>query len=185
MPTTLVGPNGVEVKVTAEGELFTHARSQETMGFINQNEGRVWSMPFDAFDPDATDKKWLYIKNESEVVDIHLRHFILRSTVAGTMEVLRVTGTAVAGSAVTLVNHNDNFPTRVPKGIFETGADITGLADGGKYRPIYLVADVERIVNVQHDIILGPGSAMALNWPESTGVFTGAVEFYTHSPLEV
>lgn len=184
MAVVLLGPNGKEVKVSNEGELFTHSRTIETMGFINQHEGHVWTLPFDAFDPDATDKKWLYIKNESEVVDIHMRHFILRSTVAGTMEVLRVTGTAAAGSGVTLVNHNDNFPTRVPKGIFETGADITGLTDGGKYRTIYLVADVERIINVQHDIILGPGSAMALNWPEATGVFTGGIEFFTHSPLE-
>ena len=56
MPTTLVGPNGQTVKVSNEGELFTHSRTIETMAHINQHEGKVWTLPFDALNPDATDK---------------------------------------------------------------------------------------------------------------------------------
>ncbi len=185
MPTTLVGPNGVEVKVSAEGELFTHARSQETMGFINQNEGHVWTMPFDALDPTSDNDVFGYIKNESEVVDLHVRHFDFSSTVAGILEIQRVTGIAVGGTPVVLVNENDNFPTRVPKGIFESGVDITALTDGGVHHFMTLVADVQKHLTVLHDIILGPGSAMALHWVPGTGILTGTIKFYAHSPLEV
>lgn len=184
MPTTLVGPNGREVKVSVDGELFTHSRAQETMGFINQEEGHAWTMPFDALDPTDTDDYFGYIKNESELVNLHVRHFNFSSTVAGILEIQRVTGTPVNGSTVVLVNENDNFPTRVPKGTFESGVNITGLTDAGVHDFMTLVADVESKLTVLHDIILGPGSGLALLWTPNTGILTGTIKLYAHSPLE-
>ena len=53
--------NGLIAGGTKERELPTHARTFEEMLHANSHDGQVWTMPFDARDPDATDKIFGYI----------------------------------------------------------------------------------------------------------------------------
>lgn len=183
MPGELIafGNNGLVAFGTSENELRTHARTIEEMLHANSHDGTVWTMPFDALDPDATDKIFGYIKNESKELNIHCRHFSFLSTVTGWLEIIRVTGTAAGGTKVDLTNDNHSHALETPEGIFESGVDITGLTDGGKHRFIRLIADTQREITIPHDILLGNNGAIGLNWTESTGVLTGTVGFYTHT----
>ncbi len=184
MPEYLIGPNGKIVKVSVDGELFTHSRTNEAMGYINQHDGKVWSMPFDAVDPTDADDYFGYIKNDSKDEDLHLRHFNFHSTVAGFLEIQRVTGTSVNGTSVTLVEENSRFAEETPEGTFESGVNITGLTDGGVHEFIYLEANKWMAHTIAHDIILGRNGSVGLLWTVSTGILTGVVKFYSHSPLE-
>ena len=184
MADYILGANNKLIKATADGELWVHSRNSEEMLYANQHFGQAWTMPFDAFDPDATDKKFCYIQNGSNLVDLHVRHFNFHTTVAGMLEIIRVTGTATSGSGVTLVPENENFALNTPDGIFEDGADIGGLTDAGKHDFMFLETGKSNRLTVLHDIILGKNGAMALNWVPSTGVLTGTVKFYAHAPRE-
>ena len=184
MPDYILGANGQIIKATKEGELWVHSRNSEEMLYANQHDGQAWVMGWDAFDPDATDKIFGYIKNGSNDVDIHVRHFAFETTVAGFLEIIRVTGTATSGTPVVLVAENENFSANTPDGIFEDGTDIGGLTDGGKHDWMYLETGKMNRLTVHHDIILGKNGAIALNWVPSTGILTGTVKFYTHAPRE-
>ena len=184
MAEYILGANGQLIKASRGGELFVHARTSEEMLYANQHTGEAWTMPFDVFDPDATDKKFCYIQNGSNVVDIHIRHIDFYTTVAGFLEVIRVTGTATAGTAVVLVTENENFTGNTPDGIFEDGADIGGLTDVGKHHFMYLETGEVNHLNIPRDSILGKNGAIALNWVPSTGILTGTVKFYAHTPRE-
>lgn len=184
MPGELIafGNNGLVAFGTAENELLVHARTIEEMLHANSHDGQAWTMPFDARNPDATDKIFGYIQNGDGELNIHLRHFAFQTTVAGFIEIIRVTGTAAGGSAVTLTNENHNNALDTPEGTFEAGADITGLTDGGKHEFLYLETGKVNRFTVNHDIVLGKNGAVALNWVPSTGILTGKVVFYTHVP---
>ncbi len=184
MSDTPRGPNGKVIRVSSDGEEFVSARSEEQMLYTNQHEGKTWTMPFDALDPTDTDDIFGYIQNGETGFNLHVRHFRFNSTVAGYLEILRVTGTAVSGSGVTLVNENENFSADTPAGIFESGVNITGLVDGGKHEFIYLPALVTQNITIAHDIILGKNGAIALNWTSATGILTGTVKFFLHKPTE-
>lgn len=184
MPDYIVGANGKLIKASKDGELFTHARTSEEMLYVNQHEGRAWTMPFDALDPTADDDIFGYIQNGDNDLNIHVRHFAFQTTVAGMLEVIGVTGTAVSGVGVTLTAENENFKSDTPAGIFESAVAITGLTDIGKHDFMYLETGKTNRLTVAHDIILGKNGAVALNWVPSTGVLTGTVKFYTHAPRE-
>lgn len=186
MPGELIafGNNGLVAFGTRENELLTHARTIEEMLHANSHDGQAWAMPFDARNPDATDKIFGYIQNGDSELNIHVRHFAFRTTVAGDLEILRVTGTASGGTAVTLTNENHNNALDTPEGIFEAGADITNLTDGGKHDFMVLETGKTNRYTVKHDIVLGKNGAIGLNWVPSTGILTGTVIFYTHVKAE-
>lgn len=168
------------VEVSDEGRMHVAAVTETDMEHRNE-EGFVWSLPFDAVDPTSDNDIFVYIQNTEPSLNMHIRRIVLSSTVVGFVEVLRVTGTAVGGAAATLVNFNQGFSSKTPTGIFETGSDITALVDGGKYVFQQLaVANTTYTITLHHDIILDKNGAMALNWVPSTGILSGVVYFFLH-----
>lgn len=181
MAQQIIGAKGNRIlEVDDEGRAHTAAVVESDMEDRNE-KGFAWSLPFDAIDPTGADDKFVYIKNTESALNLHIRRIRVSSTVVGMLEVLRVTGTAAGGSGVTLVNFNESFNSKTPEGVFETGADITGLTDAGKYAFQQLpVADTEYNIHIPHDIILGKNGAIALNWVPATGILTGTVWFFLH-----
>lgn len=182
MPGELIsfGNNGLVMFGTKEHEALVHARTIEEMLHANDHDGQAWTMPFDARDPDATDKIFGYIQNGSQELNLHVRHLAFETTVAGFLEIIRVTGTAAGGTGVTLTNDNHAHALETPEGLFEAGANITGLTDGGKHDFMYLKTGETNRLTIPHDIILPKNGAIGLNWVPATGVLTGTVKFYTH-----
>jgi hypothetical protein len=181
MAVQLIGAKGNRiVEVTDEGRLHTNAVIETDMEKLNET-GFAWCLPFDAIDPTGADDIFVYLQNTEPSMDLHIRRIRVSSTVAGMLEVLRVTGTATGGDTATLLNFNDGFSSKTPTGIFETGVDITALADGGKYAFQQLpVADTTYDIHIPHDIILNKNGAMALNWVPATGILSGTVWFFLH-----
>ncbi len=166
-------------EVDSEGRFVTSAVTETDMEHRNES-GFTWSMPFDAIDPTGADDVFLYIQNLEPSLSMHIRRIRVSSTVAGMVEVIRVTGTAVGGSDVTLVNFNAGFSAKTPTGTFQTAVDITGLTDGGKYSFQRLAADTTHEIALHHDIILDKNGAIALNWVPASGVLSGTVYFFLH-----
>lgn len=181
MAVQIVGAKGSPiVESTPEGELRTAAVVETDMEKRNE-KGFAWSMPFDAIDPTGANDIFLYIQNTEPTLNLHIRRIQVSSTVAGMLEVIRVTGTATGGSDVTLVNFNEGFSSKTPTGVFQTAVDITNLTDGGKYafQPLP-VADTKYDLEIPHDIILDKNGAVAFNWVPATGILTGTVWFFLH-----
>ena len=174
MAIQIIGAKGNRiVEVDSKGRLETQAVNETDMENRNE-EGFAWSMPFDAVDPTSDNDIFLYIQNTEQSLNMHIRRIHLSSTVVGMAEVIEVTGTAVGGGAVTLVNFNTGFVAKTPTGIFETAVDITGLTDAGKYRFQQLtVADHTYEMTFHHDIILAKNGAIAINWVPATGILSG------------
>lgn len=182
MAIQMMGAEGnriVEVD-SDDGSVFTRAVTESDME--NRNElGFAWSFPFDAVDPTGADDIFLYIQNTESLLNLHVRRIRISSTVAGMLEVIRVTGTAVGGSDATLVSFNEQFAANTPAGVFQTAVDITGLTVGGKYTFQQLaVADTTYDIIFPHDVILNKNGALALNWVPATGILSGTVFFFLH-----
>lgn len=181
MAIQILGAKGSRiVEVTTDGDFRVAATIETDMERRNE-KGFAWSMPFDAVDPTGANDIFAYLQNTDPTLPLHVRRIRVSSTVAGMLEVLRVTGTAVGGSAATLVNFNEAFSASTPTGTFETGVDITGLTDGGKYafQELDTVNKTYDII-IPHDVILNKNGAIALNWVPATGILSGTIWFFTH-----
>lgn len=182
MAQQLIGAKGNRIMEIEEatGRILTQAVTESDMEDRNE-EGFVWALPFDAVDPTAADDIFVYLQNTESSLNLHIRRIHVSTTVAGMLEVIAVTGTAAGGSGVTLTNFNQGFTSKTPTGIFETGSDITGLTDGGKYIFQRLaVVDTTYEIVFHHDIILDKNGAVGLNWVPSTGILTGTIFFFLH-----
>lgn len=181
MATAIVGAKGNRImEVDEDGRALNNSVVETDMENRNEN-GFAWSFPFDAVDPTGADDIFLYIKNTESSLNLHVRRIRVSSTVVGMLEVIRVTGTPVGGSTATLVNFNQQFALNTPEGTFETGVDITGLTDGGKYAFQQLVAaDTNYDIQIPHDVILNKNGALAFNWVPATGILSGTVWFFLH-----
>ena len=169
-----------DMEVSDAGRALTESVTESDMEHQNE-QGVVWALPFDAVDPTAANDMFVYMKNEESLSTIHLRRIHVSSTVAGMLEVIAVTGTAVGGSEATLTNFNQGFSSKTPSGKFQTGSDITGLADTGKYAFQQLKnADQTYEITFHHDIILDKNGAIALNWVPATGILSGTLFFMLH-----
>jgi hypothetical protein len=141
---------------------------------VNERLGKVWSLPFKGVDPTGADDYFFYLKNDG-TTNIRITDIRISSTVAGLAELQIVTGTASGGSAITPVGRNLGIPATLVATV-ESGADITGLTNGGIlfFLPMD-TANKEQHLTTSSRVIIPPGSAVALLWPESTGILTGVV----------
>lgn len=185
MAIQIIGAKGNRIaEVSSLGRIEVEAVIESDMEEQNEN-GFAWSIPFDAIDPTDADDKFLYIQNTEPDKLLHIRRIRVSSTVAGMLEIIRVMGTAVGGSDVTLVNFNEGFSSNTPTGIFQTGSDITGITDEGKYAFQSLdTVDKSYDIFIPHDIILDKNGAVALNWVPASGILTGTIWFFLHPPKE-
>lgn len=166
--------NSYGAKVNEANQLDVFSVSEASDRAINHVEHTVWSLPFEAVDPTGADDYFFHIKNTG-TEDLAITDIRLESSVVGTAEVHYVTGTASAGTAVSPVNRwigNTNAPTAT----IQTGADITGLTNGGVLFWINLsTADELFHLRTTSNIFIPPGQQVAIMWDTSTGVLKGMV----------
>ena len=138
---------------------------------------KAWSLPFDAVDPTAADDLFVYLKNNGDK-DVILEQVDAISTVAGILELFRVTGTAVGVTDGTPVNKTNHAGDK-PDVTYGYGVDITGLTDAGKYAFIELVAVTARDYKIPHGgVRIRKTEAVALSWTQATGVLSGVLHVY-------
>lgn len=167
--------SSIKARVNSVGQQLVQAITESRTAQNTLRDGLVWTLPFDAVDPTGADDYFAYMLNSESDFDLVITRIHVASTVAGTLEVQAVTGTASGGTAVTLEPRNLGS-TKLPSGTFETGVDITGLTDAGHLEHVELEANVMQTVSLFDDPIVVPDTfAVALLWTEATGVLTGGI----------
>lgn len=168
--------SGKEWKINEDnrGEVDSVQASEEH--HENEDNEKAWTGAFDAIDPTSSDDYFVAMKNTATEVRAVSR-LTVSSTVAGILEVQRVTGTSVGGSGDEINSWTLGGADPVDF-TFESGVDITGLVDAGVMRFVTLEANVERIVEFPQTIRLKTNQQLALLWTITTGILTGNVDFY-------
>jgi hypothetical protein len=168
---------GYTAKVNTENRLDVESIVRPIDQHINELYQKTFSLPFDAIDPTGADDYFLYLKNTG-TKDLHVEAIAVRSTVAGTVEVHHVSGTASSGTTVTPVNRTLGNSNSLDATI-ETGVNITGLTNEGTLEYIRCaVTDTNYSSEISSHIIIPPGQAMALLWDTSTGALSGMITCY-------
>lgn len=164
------------LKVDADGRAAVFATTLPEEHHVNQDAEKFWSVPFDAVDPTSNDDYFIHIKNTDTAVRV-IPRVNITSTVAGFVELQRVTGTSVGGGDVVPVNATGggSAPANLTT---ETGVDITGLVDGGVHHFHWLQANVTAHIFLPATIRLKQNEQFAILWTVSTGILTGTVEIY-------
>jgi hypothetical protein len=96
--------------------------------------------------------------------------------VAGICEVHKVTGTAAftAGADLDITSRNLGS-NAAPTGTFKSDTNTTGLTSGGVLWYLTLEADKYLQFKSSSNVILSPGTALALRWDTGTGVLSGTI----------
>lgn len=144
----------------------------------NRANLKTWFLPTDSIDPTTSDDFFVYVKNNSTKVYTVYR-ISFETTVAGTIEVHHVTGTA--GGSPT-----DKDPVNMTLGggplpdiTFSDDPDITGLTSQGRVASMAMgVASVQQELELPEGIRIQPGTALALLWDETTGILSGGMYIY-------
>ena len=147
-----------KMKVDSKGRALVLAVSETEDFFINKEDGKVWSVPFEGLNPAGADDFVVYIKNTGNnninITDIR----VSADTIATQLSIHKVTGTASGGSAITPVPRNLGS-AEIPTATIESGTDITGLTDGGVLFFIQCaVTDTTYHLRTSSNIILTKGS---------------------------
>jgi hypothetical protein len=167
---------GTRAAVDAKHRLDTHAESEDRRE--NFDSGKAWSMSFDAIDPAGADDYFVYLSNTS-AEDYVITDLRLSSTVAGILEIHKVTGTPsyVSESSLDITSRNMGAAV-VPGGVYNSDVDITGLTSQGIL--FFLALEVGKTVQLKTSsgLLLTPGTSIALRWDTGTGVLTGSVSMF-------
>lgn len=168
---------GKTAKVNEENRLDVEAISRSIEQHINEVYEKYFSIPFDAIDPTGADDYFLYIKNTG-TKNLHVTDSRIRSTVAGTVEIHAVSGTASSGTTVTPVNRTVGSSQSLVATV-ESDPDFTGLSNEGVvfYQRLDTV-DTDEHLRTSGHIIIPPGQAIAYLWDTSTGALSGVVSVY-------
>jgi hypothetical protein len=170
---------GNAARVNVENRLDVESVSRPIDQHINEIYEKMYSLPFDAIDPVGADDYFVYIKNTG-TKNLHVESLNIRSTVAGTVEVHYVTGTAsfTSGTDITPVNRTLGSSVAITATI-KTDTDTTGLTNGGILEYMRLaVANTDYCLEISSHLIIPPGKAMALLWDTSTGILSGTITIY-------
>lgn len=168
---------GRTLRINEENRADVESVSRSITQHINELYEKHWTLTFQAIDPTGADDYFFYMKNTG-TKNIHVTKTRFISTVAGSVELHHVSGTASATNAISPVNRNLGSSI-APDAIIGTNVDITGLTNEGTM--LLLRADTaNKDVVDEHPshIIIPPGQAMALLWDTSTGALSGTVDIY-------
>jgi archaellum component FlaG (FlaF/FlaG flagellin family) len=170
---------GNTLRINEENRADVEAVSRPIEQHINEFYKKAFTVSYDAIDPVGADDYFLYIKNTG-TKNLHVTHIQTRSTVAGSVEVHNVTGTASFASetAITPVNLTLGSSAALT-GTFSADTNATGLTNAGTlfYQRLDTV-NKDYLLKVDAHLIIPPGQALAFLWDTSTGALSGSVTIY-------
>ena len=170
------GVNG-SVKVSGN-RLWTNAVTETKDQDINEQTGKVWSLPFEGLNPAGADDYVFYLKNTGDN-PLEVSDFRLSADTATTqIEIHAVSGTATSGSTLTPVSRTVGS-SAVPTATIETGTDITGLTNDGILFFMQLsTVGVQYRLTTSSKIIIPKGKAIAVLMETATANLTGVISVY-------
>ena len=122
--------SGVQTQVNSDNRLATDAVQKTEEHFINEDGGKVWTLPFENVTMASGDDIFFYFKNTSSTVHYNITSIRIASSVVGQVKLLVVSGDAVGGTDITAINRNLGSSNAV-SAIIQSGVDITGIVDDG------------------------------------------------------
>ncbi len=178
MPNTIKDGTGTgnELKIDSDNRAHTFAVQTTEEHHENEDNLKAWTASFDAIDPTDVDDYFVYIRNTATETRA-ISRIEITSTVAGYLEVQRVTGTVIGGAADE-INSWTLGAADPSEFTFLTAVDITGLTDAGVLRFRWLQANITEVLEFPQTIRLTQNEAMALLWTPNTGILTGNIDFY-------
>tara|TARA_Y100000310_G_scaffold121659_1_gene120406 strand:+ start:2337 stop:2882 length:546 start_codon:yes stop_codon:yes gene_type:complete len=167
--------SGVLAAVDLEGRIRTNAVTQPFDFHINEESGKVWSLPFENINPTGADDYIFYIKNTGDkdikIADVR----VMADTAATQLELQWVSGTVSGGAAITAVSRNGGSAA-TPSATIESGSDLTGLTSGGTIFFIQCpTVNKEEHLSTSSNIIIPKGKAIALQVETATANITGVI----------
>ena len=166
---------GFLVGVDSENRIHTTAVTQSIDEHVNQETGKVWSIPFGPLDPTDVNDYVVYIKNTGDktisITDIR----VSATGAASVMSLTGVTGTAVSGSTITPVSRTVGSSATMTA-IVEGGVNITGITTSGT---LFLI-DIPVVATLYHlrttsKVRIPKGQAVGLSVSVATSIVTGIV----------
>ena len=165
-----------EQKVDSDNRAHTKATTSSEEHHQNDDHQKAWTVSFDAVDPTDVNDYFLNMKNTATAVRA-ISRIVVTSTVAGYLEVQRVTGTSIGGAAEEI--NSWTFGASDPADFTaESAVDITGLTDAGVLRFVRLQANITEYIEFPQGLRLLQNEQCALLWTPNTGVLTGNVDLY-------
>ena len=158
---------GAKAKVRPDNQLDVHATVISFLEHLNEEEGKVWSVPFDALAPSGATKFFYLSYTGTDRLGIARIRFA--SSVAGVFRFLKVTGTPTGGTVLVPVPANLGSPV-LPTATILSGASITGLTDAGLLLPLYLQANVTYDLELPARWYLMPNTSLAIQAPGAATV---------------
>jgi len=170
---------GKTLSITAENRARTDTVTRSLTQHINEEYEKHFSLTFDAIDPVGADDYFFYIKNTGTKT-IHATKFRFRSTVAGSVELHRVTGTASFASETVITPVNRTLgSTNTVTAVTSADTNTTGISEAGiMLRMRLAVVDTDYVDEAPSHIIIPPGQAMACLWDTATGALSGTIDIY-------
>lgn len=167
---------GFKAKITKDNQISTFAVTTSEEHHENEDNQKAWTGSFDAINPTSNDDYFVNMKNSSTAVRV-ISRIEITSTVAGYLEIQKVTGTSIGGVADEVNSWTIGGPD-LDSFTFESSVDITGLTDAGVLRFRWLRADITEVIDFPQTIRLLQNAQVALLWTVSTGILTGNIDFY-------
>jgi len=141
----------------------------------NEENGKVWSIPFEGLNPAGADDYVVYIKNNGDVDLLISDMRLMADTAATQIEINVVSGTASGGAAITPVSRTVGS-SAIPTATIESGTDITGLTSGGTLFFMQLaVVNTDYHLRTSSNIRIPKGKAIGVLVETATANITGVI----------
>jgi hypothetical protein len=167
--------NGYELEVDAKNRALVLAISEPDNFFINQQSGKVWSIPWENVVNAGANDYIIYIKNTGDK-DLRITDIRLSASAATQVEIHKVTGTA-GGSPTAITSVPRNLGSaETPSADLYSDPDITGLTSAGTIFFMHCpVADTLYHIRTSSNIIITKNQAIALLVETTTITTTGVI----------
>ena len=167
---------GRTLHINSENKAEVTSVSQPIDQHVNDTYQKVFSLPFDGIDPAGADDYFVHINNTG-IKNLRITDIRLKSTVAGTVEIHKVIGTASYASDTDITPVNRFLgSTNLPVAVIKTDTNTTGITNDGVL--FYINCDTVNATNhvrTSSNIIIPPGQQIALLWDTGTGVLSGVI----------
>lgn len=167
--------SGLLATVDTDNRLEVNAANRDEEHVINEEGGKVWSIPFEGLNPAGADDYVVYIKNTGDTT-IYVSEVDLSADSAATqVEIHAVSGTASGGTAISPVSRTIGSAA-LPTATIESGTDITGLTNDGIIAFMQLaVVNTQYSLDEKSKIRIPKGKAVALLVETGTANITGMI----------
>lgn len=154
------GATGSKAKVDNKNRLHVHAQDDDRTEIVES--GKAWSLSFETITTTDAGDYFIYMSNTGAETYIVTDMFFTVSA-ATTLDVQKVTGTAVFSAAVAMTTPSLNLGSAVlPSGVWTADVNTTGLTSGGTLFHLEGVAAQPNQVTFHGGIVMPPGTAMAI-----------------------